>query len=70
MKQPSLDKLLRIVDSKYTLVVAVAKRARLLNNGEISSVQGDFIKPVTKAMHELAENKIVCKRLKKTDGQQ
>ncbi|MBS4025315.1 MAG: DNA-directed RNA polymerase subunit omega [Clostridia bacterium] len=70
MKQPSLDKLLRVVDSKYTLVVAVAKRARLLNNGEISSVQGDFIKPVTIAMHELAENKIICRRLKKIDGKQ
>jgi DNA-directed RNA polymerase subunit omega len=70
MKQPSLDKLLKAVDSKYTLVVAVAKRARAINNGEVSSAQGDFIKPVTKAMHELADNKITYKRLKKPNGHQ
>lgn len=65
MKQPSLDKLLQSVDSKYTLVVAIAKRARMINgNEQQATVSGDFIKPVTAAMHELAEKKINCKRLK------
>ena len=64
MKQPSLDKLLNVVDSKYTLVVAVAKRARLLNEGEKAFAHGNYIKPVTTAMHELADEHISYKRLK------
>lgn len=63
MKQPSLDKLLNVVDSKYTLVVAVAKRARLLNEGANPLEQGEYIKPVTTAMHELANEKISYKRI-------
>lgn len=33
MLYPSIDKLLDKVDSKYSLVVAAAKRARLLRDG-------------------------------------
>ncbi len=34
MLYPSIDELLEMVDSKYTLVVAASKRARRLNEGE------------------------------------
>ncbi|MDW7673743.1 MAG: DNA-directed RNA polymerase subunit omega [Bacillota bacterium] len=64
MKQPSLDRLLNVVDSKYTLVVAVAKRARMLNEGTKPLAEGDYIKPVTAAMHELADKKITYRKLK------
>lgn len=63
MKQPSLDEMLKVTGSKYTLVVAAAKRARLLTAGEKALVEGDFIKPVTKAMHEIASGKIIYKKI-------
>lgn len=34
MLYPSIDELVRKVDSKYTLVVAAARRARSLRDGE------------------------------------
>lgn len=34
MLYPSIDKLLDLVDSKYSLVIAASKRARALKNGE------------------------------------
>ncbi|MFD2116919.1 DNA-directed RNA polymerase subunit omega [Paenibacillus yanchengensis] len=34
MLYPSIDELLKKVDSKYTLVVAASKRARMLRNGD------------------------------------
>ncbi|MEA4893351.1 MAG: DNA-directed RNA polymerase subunit omega, partial [Peptococcaceae bacterium] len=33
MRQPSIDKLLKQMDSKYGLVVAAAKRAREITDG-------------------------------------
>lgn len=38
MLYPSIDELVRKVDSKYTLVVAASKRARSLREGKISSL--------------------------------
>jgi DNA-directed RNA polymerase, omega subunit len=34
MLYPSIDELVKKVDSKYTLVVAASKRARMLRNGD------------------------------------
>ncbi len=39
MLYPSIDRLLDKVDSKYSLVVAAAKRARLLRDGAKSEVR-------------------------------
>ena len=39
MLYPSIDKLLDKVDSKYSLVVAAAKRARSLRDGAKSELQ-------------------------------
>ncbi|MCD1257906.1 DNA-directed RNA polymerase subunit omega [Paenibacillus athensensis] len=39
MLYPSIDKLLDKVDSKYSLVVAAAKRARLLRDGAKSDLR-------------------------------
>ncbi|UJF35271.1 DNA-directed RNA polymerase subunit omega [Paenibacillus hexagrammi] len=40
MLYPSIDKLLDKVDSKYSLVVAAAKRARLLRDGSKTELKG------------------------------
>lgn len=39
MLYPSIDKLLNKVDSKYSLVVAAAKRARMLREGVHSELE-------------------------------
>ncbi|MDR3288441.1 MAG: DNA-directed RNA polymerase subunit omega [Peptococcaceae bacterium] len=57
MKQPSLDELMENVDSKYSLVVAAAKRARkIMENPADDLVQGE--KPVSTALNEIAEKKM------------
>ena len=39
MIYPSIDELTDKVDSKYTLVIATARRARMLNNGDPKLVE-------------------------------
>ncbi|NLL51172.1 MAG: DNA-directed RNA polymerase subunit omega [Peptococcaceae bacterium] len=57
MRQPSLDILMSKVDSKYTLVVAASKRARALMENTDPEESKD-IKPVTRALEEIALDKI------------
>lgn len=64
MIYPSLDVLVDKVDSKYTLVVFAAKRAREIMNGEGSLVDSKSNKPVTVALEEIANNRIVYERTK------
>ncbi len=64
MKQPSLDVLLKNVDSKYTLVVAAAKRARLITEGAEQQVESQSYKPVTVALEEIADSKVKYHRTK------
>ncbi|HHY36264.1 MAG TPA: DNA-directed RNA polymerase subunit omega [Firmicutes bacterium] len=65
MMEPSFDELLKRVDSKYTLVVAAAKRARqLLKNGNSSGDDGRAPKPVTIALQEIAAGKLKYRRKK------
>lgn len=59
-----LNDLINKVDSKYTLVVEVAKRARSLVAGEKPLVETDSDKPVTIAIQEVRENLIKYKRTK------
>ncbi|HHY20183.1 MAG TPA: DNA-directed RNA polymerase subunit omega [Firmicutes bacterium] len=57
--QPYLDDLEKIVPSRYSLVVGVAKRAReILENGE-ESPNEEITKPVSLAMWEIMEGKVV-----------
>lgn len=67
MQQPSIDKLLSKADSKYSLVVAAAKRARLLMSGEEPKVDAGNHKPVIVALKEIEEGKIFYTRLKQSD---
>ena len=59
MVEPRLTELEKRVDSKYTLVSLAAKRARQLIDGDqcLAAVHPTE-KPVSLAMHEIAEDKI------------
>lgn len=48
--EPSISNLMKKFDSRYTLVIAVAKRAR-----EISASDGQLARPVTQAVNEVAK---------------
>lgn len=55
---PPIDELMKKVDSKYTLVVATAKRAREIQKSGIVFTECDSDKPVTIAINEINENKV------------
>jgi DNA-directed RNA polymerase subunit omega len=56
MKQPSLDLLMRKVDSKYTLVIVVAKRARqIMEEGKHEDL-AKGIKPVSISLEEISHS--------------
>lgn len=62
MLNPSINELLSKVDSRYTLVVAAAKRAREIIEGEESIINIKSNKPVTIATNEIAQDKILYVR--------
>ncbi|MGE5552686.1 MAG: DNA-directed RNA polymerase subunit omega [Betaproteobacteria bacterium] len=62
MMEPSLDVLMKKVDSKYALVVMAAKRARQLMAGEEKIVPGDSEKPVSIALREIAQDYVQSER--------
>ncbi|HWR41297.1 MAG TPA: DNA-directed RNA polymerase subunit omega [Patescibacteria group bacterium] len=64
MINPSLDKLVNKVDSKYTLVVLAAKRAREIMDGQPRLVDCKSNKPVTIALEEIAQNQTGYERTK------
>jgi len=67
MGQPPLDKLMEKMDSRYSLVVVAAKRARAITeemeNGNGEEERGSA-KPVTIALNEIAQGKIKFRRTK------
>ncbi|HLT58803.1 MAG: DNA-directed RNA polymerase subunit omega [Limnochordales bacterium] len=64
MNQPSIDVLREKMDSRYTLVVAAAKRARQLLEGAPRLVDVPSDKPVTIALWEIGEDKLEVERTK------
>ncbi len=64
MIYPSIDVLLDKVDSKYTLVIAAAKRGRQLRSGSKKTIDQNFRKEVTTALHEIERGKIVYERVR------
>ncbi|MGI6097505.1 MAG: DNA-directed RNA polymerase subunit omega [Dethiobacteria bacterium] len=60
MINPSIDELTKIVDSKYTLVIAAAKRARQLREGSIPLVETNSKNDVTIALEEINNGLIIC----------
>jgi DNA-directed RNA polymerase subunit omega len=74
MIEPKIDDLLAAVDSKYTLVIVSAKRAREINSyySQLGEGRGEFVpplvetglrnKPLSIALEEIAEGKIAYER--------
>ncbi len=59
MCYPSIDSLVKKVDSKYTLVTLAAQRARELTDGQIPLIPNtENKKPATIALEEIYEDKI------------
>lgn len=62
MNRPSLDELLPKIGSRYSLVVTAAKRARQIAEGSKPAVSVSSRKPVTVALYEILNDKVVCER--------
>lgn len=63
MVQPSVTDLLKKVNNRFELVVATAKRARQLSNGDKALTEKEEESKVTLAADEIAEGKVtVCKK--------
>jgi DNA-directed RNA polymerase subunit omega len=79
MIEPKIDDLLARVDSKYSLVILSAKRAREINNyySQLGEGRGEFVpplvetglrnKPLSLALEEVAEAKISAERPDEVD---
>lgn len=64
MINPSIVSLLEKVDNRYALVVVAAKRARQVIAGENKLTDCESNKPVTVAIHEIDEGKVVFEKMK------
>ncbi len=64
MIYPSIDDLIETVDSKYTLVIAAAKRGRQLRNGSRKTIDKVYSKDVTTALHEIEAGNIEYERIR------
>ena len=58
MLYPSINKIRTKVDSRYTLVILAAKRARDIIEGMPKITEADVEKPVSIAANEIAEDLI------------
>jgi DNA-directed RNA polymerase subunit omega len=74
--EPKIDQLLEFVDSRYTLVILAAKRAREINSyySQLGEGRGEFIpplvetgdlrsKPLAIALQEIADGKVAYERI-------
>ena len=59
MLEPSINLIRKKADSRYTLVVLAAKRAREIVDGRLVLTDADVDKPVSLATNEIAEELIV-----------
>lgn len=62
--KPGINELLEKVDSRYTLVIETAKRARQIAQGEEPLVECDVENPVSIAAREIAEGKVTYSKTK------
>ena len=75
MIEPKIDDLLSHVDSRYTLVILAAKRAREINSyySQLGEGRGEFVpplveggldsKPLAIALQEIADGKVAFERI-------
>lgn len=59
MLNPSFRKLAEISDSRYEIAMMTAKRAKQIIDGDKPLVKNKGYKPVTQALSEIMEKKIV-----------
>lgn len=62
MLYPSINEIRKKADSRYTLVVLAAKRARDIIEGKPKLTTDSVEKPVSIAAHEIAEDLITYSR--------
>ncbi len=62
MLYPSINVIRQKADSRYTLVILAAKRARDIIDGKPKLTEVDIEKPVSIVAHEIAEDLITYKR--------
>lgn len=63
MIYPAITDLMEKFESKYSLVIATAKRAREIYQGSGTFVECKSNKPVTIAVNEIAEDKVKFKKI-------
>lgn len=64
MIYPSIDEMLKDVDSRYSLVILAAKRARQLREDQAVKNDPSVYKEVTSALEDIYEKRITYKRIK------
>ncbi|HZK01924.1 MAG TPA: DNA-directed RNA polymerase subunit omega [Anaerovoracaceae bacterium] len=62
MLEPSVEVMKQKADSRYTLAILTAKRARDIVDGKPTLIDTDIDKPVSVAVHEIADDLITYKR--------
>jgi len=65
--EPGINELLEKADSRYTLVIETAKRARQIAQGEEPLVECNSENPVTIAAHEIVEGKVTYSKAKNSE---
>nr|WP_244842645.1 DNA-directed RNA polymerase subunit omega [Lactococcus nasutitermitis] len=58
MLEPSIDKLLEKIDSKYSLVILESKRAHELHDGERPTKEFKSVKNTLRALEEIADGTV------------
>lgn len=82
MIEPKIDDLMANVDSRYSLVILSAKRAREINSyySQLGEGRGEFVpplvetgglpsKPLAIALQEIAQGKVTLERLEAQTGE-
>ena len=69
MLYPSINKIREKADSRYTLVIMAAKRARDLIDGKPKLSDCEINKPVSVATHEIAEDLISYKTREEVEAE-
>ena len=62
MLYPSINEIRKKADSRYTLVILAAKRARDITEGKPMLTEEETERPVSIAAHEIAEDLITYTR--------
>ncbi|HKM28862.1 MAG TPA: DNA-directed RNA polymerase subunit omega [Anaerovoracaceae bacterium] len=70
MLYPSINEVRKKADSRYTLVILAAKRARDIIDGKPVLTEADVTKPVSFAANEIAEDLITYTREQTPTGEE